>query len=194
MNLTYFMNHVQTLVQLSPEWQTELKIRTKEVILQRGDNLLYPNDICKHVYFIRSGFFRVYTTENEIEETVDFASADHFITSLQSFFTQKNGKEGIVCEMDGVLLQLNFYDILALQELSADFLRISNLVLQQYLLLLNQEKNVYRTANATAKYLYLCQQYPGIVNIVSHNNIASYLGIAAPTFSNLLKELLTKHT
>jgi CRP-like cAMP-binding protein len=194
MNLTYFMNHLQSLVQLSPQWQTELKIRTKEVQTQKGNTLLYPNDICKHLYFIRSGFFRVYTTENETEETVDFASADHFITSLPSFFTQKNGKEGIVCEADGVLLQLNFYDILALQELSADFLRISNLVLQQYLLLLNQEKNVYRTANATEKYLYLCQQYPGIANIVSHKNIASYLGIAAPTFSNLLKELLTKHT
>lgn len=194
MNLAYFMNHVQTLVELSPQWQAELKVRTKEVVLQRGHNLLYPNEICKYVYFIRSGFFRIYSTENQIDETVDFASADHFITSLQSFFTQKIGKEGIVCEMDGVLLQLNFYDILALQEQSADFLRISNLVLQQYLLLLNQEKNVYRTANSTEKYQYLCQQYPGIANIVSHKNIASYLGIAAPTFSNLLKELLTKQT
>ena len=193
MNLTYFMNHLQNMVQLSPQWQAELKIRTKEITVQKGSLLLYPQDICKHIYFIRSGFFRVFSTENELEETVDFASADHFVTSLQSFFTQKNGKEGIVCETEGILLQLNYYDILALQDLSADFLRLNNLILQQYLLLLNQEKNIYRTANATEKYLYLCQQYPGISNIVSHKHIASYLGIAAPTFSNLLKDLLNKH-
>ena len=94
--------------------------------------------------------------------------------------------------MDAVLLKLNVNDILALQDLSADFLRLHNLILQEYLLLLNTEKNVYRTSNATQKYLYLCERYPGIANIITHKNIASYLGITAPTLSNLLKDLLSK--
>lgn len=192
MNFTYFINHLQSKMQLHEQWQEELKIRTKEIIIRKGNYLLYPNEICKHVYFIRSGFFRVFSTENEVEETVDFAAADHFITSLSSFFSQRNGKEGIVCEMDAVLLRINFNDMLALQDLSADFLRLCNHILQEYLLLLNEEKNTYRTANATQKYLYLCQLYPGISNIISHKNIASYLGIAAPTLSNLLKDLLKK--
>lgn len=180
------------MVQLSATWQQELKLRVKEISVEKGDLLLYPDDICKHVYFICSGFFRIFTTENETEETIDFASNNQFLTSVNSFFLQKNGKEGIICETEGILLKLNFHDMLALQELSPDFLRLSNLVLQQYFLLLNEQKNIFRTANATEKYLYLNQQYPGIANRVSHKHIASYLGIAAPTFSNLLKDLLSK--
>lgn len=192
MNFNYFMNYLQTFLQLSPDLQAELKIRVKEINVEKGSILLYPNSICKHVYFICSGFFRIFTTENEIEETIDFASTDQFITSLKSFFTQKNGKEGIISETDGVLLKINYHDLLALYELEPDFLRLSSLVMQQYFLLLNDEKNVFRTANATEKYLYLNQQYPGIVNMVSHKHIASYLGVTAPTFSNLLKDLLNK--
>ncbi|WP_113651729.1 Crp/Fnr family transcriptional regulator [Pedobacter namyangjuensis] len=192
MNITYFMNQLQNRVQLNEQWQVELKTRTKVVEVKKGNCLLYPDEICKHVYFIRSGFFRIFSTVNGIEETVDFAAADHFLTSIPSFLTQKNGKEGIICEMDGILLKLNFNDILALEDLSPDFLKLHNLILQEYLLLLNQEKNVYRTANATQKYRFLCKQYPGIANIISHKNIASYLGITPPTLSNLLKDLLTK--
>ncbi|RZJ17797.1 MAG: Crp/Fnr family transcriptional regulator [Acinetobacter sp.] len=192
MNLTYFLNQLQRRHQLNESWQAELRLRTKVLEVKKGTCLLYPDEMCKHVYFIRSGFFRIFSTANEMEETVDFAGADQFLTSMHSFFTQKNGKEGIVCEMDGILLKLNINDIRALEDLSADFLKLHNLILQEYLLLLNEEKNTYRTANATQKYLYLCQQYPGIANIISHKNIASYVGVTPPTLSKLLKNLLRK--
>ena len=192
MNFTYFINHLQSIVQLNEQCQTELRSRTQEIFIHRGSHLLHPDQICKHVYFIRSGFFRVYTMINNIEETVDFASANHFLTSIDSFFAQKNGKEGIICEMDAVLLKLNVNDILALQDLSDDFLRLHNLILQAHLQQVNAEKNVYRISNATQKYLYLCKLYPGIANIITHKNIASYLGITPPTLSNIFKDLLNK--
>ncbi len=192
MNFKYFMNHLQSILQLNEQCQASLKSRTEEITIRRGTHLLYPENTCKHVYFICSGFFRIYTITDEVEQTVDFAAANHFLTSLQSFITQKNGKEGIVCEMDAVLLKINVNDILALQDLSDDFLRLHNLILREHLLQVNAEKNVYRTSNATQKYLYLCQLYPGIANIITHKNIASYVGITPPTLSNLLKGLLNK--
>lgn len=192
MNLTYFMSHLQGRVQLNEQLQAELKNRCQLVEIQKGGVLLYPNEICKHVYFVCSGFFRLFSLDNEVDETIDFASTDDFLTCIDTFFSQKNGKEGIICERDGVLLKLNINDILALQDLSTDFLRLCNAILQEYLISINREKNVFRTANATKKYLYLCQRYPGISNLVSHKHIASYLGITQPTFSILLKSLLRK--
>lgn len=192
MNFTYFMSHLQGRVQLNEQWQTEIKNRCQLVEIQKGGVLLYPNEICKHVYFVCSGFFRMFSLENELDETIDFASTDDFLTCIDTFFSQKNGKEGIICEADGVLLKLNINDILALQDLSTDFLRLCNVILQEYLILINREKNVFRTANATQKYLYLCRRYPGITNFVSYKHIASYLGVTQPTLSNLLKNLLRK--
>ena len=192
MNFTYFMSHLQGRVQLNEQWQAEIKNRCQLVEIQKGGVLLYPNEICKHVYFVCSGFFRMFSLENELDETIDFASTDDFLTCIDTFFSQKNGKEGIICERDGVLLKLNINDILALQDLSPDFLRLCNSILQEYLILINREKNVFRTANATQKYLYLCRRYPGITNLVSHKHIASYLGVTQPTLSNLLKSLLRK--
>ncbi|MFN0291594.1 Crp/Fnr family transcriptional regulator [Pedobacter helvus] len=192
MNFTYFMSHLQGRVQLNEQWQAEIKNRCQLVEIQKGGVLLYPNEICRHVYFVCSGFFRMFSLENELDETIDFAATDDFLTCIDTFFSQKNGKEGIICERDGVLLKLNINDILALQDLSTDFLRLCNAILQEYLILINREKNVFRTANATQKYLYLCRRYPGIANLVSHKHIASYLGITPPTLSILLKGLLRK--
>lgn len=192
MNFTYFMSHLQSKIQLQEKWQIEIKSRTQIVEIKRGSLLLYPNEACRHVYFVCSGFFRVFSIDVDIEETIDFAATDDFITCIDFFFNQKRGNQGIICEKDGVLIKLNINDIWALQDLSTDFLRLCNLILQEHLTLYYSEKGLFRKANATQKYLYLSRRYPGISNIVNHKHIASYLGVTAPTLSNLLKSLLRK--
>jgi CRP-like cAMP-binding protein len=192
MNFDYFLNYLQSWVSLDEECKTALKARVKEIAVIKGTNLLFPGDLCKHIYFIRTGFFRVYTTDGYEDCTIDFATTNHFVTSIDGFFSQKIVNEGITCEENSIVFRISYYDWLALEDFSPQFLSLSKRILQEHLLRLNIEKNVYRLGNATKKYIYLGEKYPGIANVVSQKHIASYLGITGPTLSNLLKNIFHK--
>lgn len=192
MECKYFIEYLQSLAPLDEECKAAITARVKEISVIKGTNLLYPGDLCKHVYFIKSGFFRVYTSDGFQDDTIDFATSDHFVTSIDGFFSQKPLNEGIICEESAIVYRLSYYDWLALEDFSPQFLYLSKRILQERLLRLHYEKNVYRLGNATDKYLYLCEKYPSITNIICQKHIASYLGITGPTLSNLLKQMLRK--
>lgn len=192
MNFHYFLSHLRARVNLDTNAEEELRVRVKELSVIKGTNLLFPKNVCKYIYFIKTGFFRVYTSDGFEDQTIDFACAGHFVTAIDSFFTQQITTEGIICEEDSIVFRISFYDWLALEDLSPQFLMLSKSLFQEYFIRLNQEKNVYRVSNAKDKYCYLCERYPRIANIVSQKNIASYLGITGPTLSNLLKDMLKK--
>jgi CRP-like cAMP-binding protein len=193
MNFQYFIDYLQARVRLDRECETALFARIKELTITKGSNILYPGDLCKYLYFIKSGFFRVYTSDGFEDKTIDFATSGQFVTAIDGFFNQTAGNEGIICEENSVVFRISYHDWLALEDYCPLFLSLSKKILVEYLLRINYEKNVYRTSNATQKYIYLGQQYPGIANIVSQKHIANYLGITGPTLSNLLKDMFRKH-
>ena len=192
MNFNYFIAQLSHQVKLSPALELELNSRLKEFCILKGTYVLNPGEVCKHIYFVKSGFFRIFTSDGFEETTIDFAGSNHIAIALANFLMQKSEQEGIVCEENATVYRLSYYDWLALADIAPEFLHITNLVLQKYLLHTNFEKDVYRISNSAQKYVYLTQYYKGIANIVSQKHIASYLGITGPTLSNLLKEMLRK--
>lgn len=191
-NFKDFIDFLQARSFLDQECEAALQARVKELVIYKGSNLLYPGDLCKYLYFVKSGFFRVYTSDGFEDKTIDFATSGQFITAIDGFFNQQIHNEGIICEEDAIVFRISFYDWLALEDFSPQFLNLSKKILQEHLLKINYEKNIYRISNATQKYIYLGKQYPGIANIVSQKHIANYLGITGPTLSNLLKEMYRK--
>jgi len=192
MNFKYFIEHLKSRVNLDQAAQDELRVRVKELNIVKGTNLLFPGELCKYIYFVNSGFFRIYASDGFEDRTTDFARSGHFMTAIDGFFAQQITEEGIICEENAVVFRISFHDWLALEVLSPQFLNLSKLLFQEYLIRMTYEKNVYRISNAAQKYTYLCERYSGIANIVSQKNIASYLGITGPTLSNLLKDFLKK--
>lgn len=192
MNFKHFINHLSLRANLSAEHIEALQSRVKEIHLIKGQQVLYPGEVCKHTYFVVKGFFRVYQTDGFEEETIDFTGPDHFATSLFNFLHQKADNKGIICEEDAVVFKLNYYDWLALEDLSPEFLLLGKQIMLEYIKEIYEDKNIYRISNATQKYQYLSSKHQGIGNIISQKNIASYLGITPPTLSTLLKDLLRK--
>ncbi|MDQ7948182.1 MAG: Crp/Fnr family transcriptional regulator [Pedobacter sp.] len=192
MDVKFFIDYLQSRVVLDQECVEAISARIKQLTIIKGSNLLYPGDLCKHLYFIKTGFFRVYTSDGFEDKTIDFATDNQFMTAIDSFFKQQVGHEGIVCEETAIVWRISYHDWLALQDLSPCFLHLSNKILQEHLIRVNHEKNIYRISNASQKYRYLGEQYPGIANVVSQKHIANYLGITGPTLSNLLKEMFRK--
>ncbi len=192
MNFKYFIDYLKSKISFDQACEDELRFRVKELSIIKGTNLLFPGELCKYIYFIKSGFFRVYTSDGFEDRTIDFGSPNHFITAIDGFLTQQITNEGMICEENAIVFRISHYDWLALEDVSPKFIILAKEILKEYLLQINHEKNIYRISNAAQKYDYLVKHYPGIGNIVCQKHIASYLGITGPTLSNLLKEIFRK--
>lgn len=192
MNFNDYIQPITLSAHLNATLEQELWSRMKELSVIKGSYLLHPGDTCKHLYLVKSGFFRIFTSDGFEETTIDFACEGQIALALSNFLQQKSHQEGIVCESNAIVYRLSYHDWMALQDLAPEFITLSNLVLQKYLLHLNTQKDHYRTSNSAQKYHYLTQHYKGIAHIVSQKHIASYLGITGPTLSNLLKDMLRR--
>lgn len=185
-----FISHLETRCEQIGLFENAIRERVKEIEVNKGQVLLFPGEVCKYAYFIHSGFFRLYQNMQEQEVTVDFAGEMKFITSLASFFNQRKSNEGLICETKAIVLRISYHDWLSLEDVSDVFLILGKNILQEYLILSNQDNNVFRISNATQKYLYLCKRYPQLTNSTSQKHIASYLGITEQRMSLIRKCLL----
>lgn len=191
MKNSHFIHLLKNQFNLSEDGEKMLEPRIKKMLMPKGTPLLRPGEICRYIYFLESGFLRLYK-ENGEQQTSDFSCEGHFCAAVESLLNQSESEEGIVCETDAKLYALHYYDLMMLEELSIEFLLLSKNLLSYYLLRLNQEKKVYLKGNATEKFKYVCKHYPGLVAHIKNKDMASYLGITQQSFSRMLKENLTK--
>ncbi|MNK46504.1 Cyclic nucleotide-binding domain protein [compost metagenome] len=192
MENSLFVNLLKTTYCLSENAEKLLQIRIKKEWLPKGSAILRPGEVCRYIYFVEKGFLRHFKMSEHIEYTTDFVCQGHFCTAIDSIFTQRQSEEGILCETDCVLYALNYYDLMALEDITIEFTSLYKQLICHYLSLINQERDLYRWANATSRYEYLCQNYPNINRYVKRKDIASYLGITQQSLSRILHESLTK--
>lgn len=192
MKNSHFVQLLKTQYRLSENAEKLLQSRIKKEMLPKGSAILRPGQICRYIYFVETGFLRHFKVLDNIEHTTDFVCQGHFCTAINSLLKQQQSEEGILCETDCVLYALNYHDLMALEDITLEFTSLHTQVLHHYLNLINQERAIYRCTNATAKYQYLCQNYPHINTYVKRKDIASYLGITQQSFSRILNESLTK--
>jgi len=152
--------------------------------------VLQPGQICKNLYYVHKGFFRIFEHTEAGERTIDFATAGEFITIPHSFFHQELSNYGIICETDAYSLAISYHDLRALEEQLDGFLTLSNRITTALLIRFFDDLNVYRTGNASERYRYLLDTYPQITNMVAQKDIASYLGLSQQTLSRLVRDYI----
>lgn len=188
---SHFIQLLRNEFNFSENAELMLQPRIKFMTYPKGAPLIRAGEICRYLFFIESGFVRLYF-EDEEQHTTGFGGAGHFCTVLESLFKQCKSTESMVCETEVKLYALHYHDLMALEGQSMEFLLLSKELLTYYLLRLNQEKNAYLKGTAVDKFNYLCENYPDLVAHIKHKDMASYLNIAQQSFSRILKERLTK--
>jgi CRP/FNR family transcriptional regulator, anaerobic regulatory protein len=189
-----FISHLDQNIHLNKTLYQALQNKARPRHLIKRQSLVGLRETCNDLFYIQEGFFRIYQKQDNEERTIDFANEGKFVTVVPSFFKQEPNNYGIVCEANAYVYALSYDDMHDLEQLYPDFLHLSKRITTEYLMNFYHDVSFYRTANATERYLYLCQTYPGISNIVSQKHIASYLGLAPQTLSRIIKETIRRPT
>ena len=151
--------------------------------------------MCNHIGFLNKGIGRTYYTIDGREMTSYFNAGlrNLFVCSFTSFITRKPSFENIHFLEDTELFVLEYEQLQILYERSSAFQRLGR-KLAEFNYVLSMER-IYSLQHETAlgRYNQLIETYPGLMNLVPHHYIASYLGITPESLSRVRKEAIQKN-
>ena len=161
--------------------------------LKKKDNLLIEGEVCKHIYYISKGFFRMYYIDLEGNEiNTRFTEQDNFMVDFQSFLTQKPSRYYWQAMEDAEIISFAFDDVQRLYTSSAAWQKFGRLIAEHVYLQLNERVEMLRFMSPQERYLFLMETRPELFNQISQFQMASYLGIKPESLSRLRKRLFKK--
>ena len=159
------------------------KLRKKQFLLNEGE-------VCKYIGFVNSGCMREYTIDSKgNEHIIQFAIEDWWVSDLNSFLSGEPAEYNIDALQDS--------EILLLEKSARDKLLDECPKMERFFRILIESNHVANhrritdslSTSAEEKYLKFIKTYPKLFELVSQNQIASYLGITPQSLSRIRKEL-----
>lgn len=159
------------------------KLRKKQFLLNEGE-------VCRYIGFVNSGCLREYTIDNKgNEHIIQFAIEDWWVSDLNSFLSDEPAVYNIDALQDS--------EILLLEKSARDNLLDECPKMERFFRILIESNHVANhrritdslSTSAEEKYLKFIKTYPKLFELVSQNQIASYLGITPQSLSRIRKEL-----
>ena len=187
------IGHINSILPMSTEDLALLTPLCFELSIKKKANLLVQGDVCKNIYFLTKGFFRMYYIDLEGNEiNTRFTQEDNFMVDFQSFLTQKPSRYYWQAMEDSTVLAFAFKDVQRLYASSSSWQKFGRLVAERVYLQLNERVEMLQFMSPEQRYVYLLETRPELFNQISQFHMASYLGIKPESLSRLRKRLLKK--
>ncbi|WP_461450424.1 Crp/Fnr family transcriptional regulator [Mucilaginibacter sp.] len=177
---------------MSPD---DLNLLTPGIVVSvnKKSNLMEQGDVCRNIYFVTKGFFRMFYVDLEGNEINNrFTEADNFIVDFQSFLTQMPSRYYWQAMQDSEVLRFSFKDVQKLYARSPAWEKFGRLIAERVYLQLNERVEMFQFMSPQQRYEHLLSTRPELFNQVSQFHLSSYLGVKAESLSRLRKRLLYK--
>ena len=187
-------NLIDTISEITPfsalEKELIVNTFTTEQIKENA-NVIHLGKIIKNIYYLSSGFIKGYHLQNGKVVVSHLAEKGSFFTSLESFTKESPSTEAFQAIDKCVVYKINKSDFDRLNKEIQAFQIVSNHIRNNYLNCKMERVNDFQTLTAKQRYLKLFNQSPNIIQNVSVQDLASYLGIEPPSLSRIRKEILS---
>ncbi|MDQ8051909.1 MAG: Crp/Fnr family transcriptional regulator [Pedobacter sp.] len=179
-----------SITPLSLPFQERLADQIQTESHSTKDLLLRPGDVARRIYFIKEGFLRSFSIDEQGKECTSwFMGKNDLMISVYSFFTQQPAEEYIEVLENCVLQSLTWGQ---LQSYYADFNEgnlIGRILTEKYYILSEERSIFIRTKTPEERYKIFREKYGQIEQLTTQSNIASYLGITRETLSRIRSRL-----
>lgn len=186
-----FRSFMENYVSLPTKDWTVIEAKLHKKVYEKGALLLTEGEVCRHLYFLESGFLRYFVNKDGIEVTKFFTQAPYCFTAQRSFNQQTAATQSIQALEKSTVWQLNRTAAFDLFELKSwnEFIRLLVQEVQFY-----TEQILEDIQNNTAEHRYRRMLNNGspLLDKVPLKYLASYLGIAPQSLSRIRKNLLAE--
>ena len=185
--------HIEKRVQLTDE---EFEVISKFFIpkkLRKKQFLLHEGEVCKNIGFVNSGCLREYTIDSKgSEHIIQFAIEDWWISDPNSFLSGLPSTYNIDALEDSEVLLLEKSAREKLLDSCPKMERFFRILIEANFVATQRRITDSLSTSAEERYLKFVKTYPKLIEQVSQNHIASYLGITPQSLSRIRKELTQK--
>jgi CRP-like cAMP-binding protein len=188
--VTQFVNRIL------PMQETDMElffaaVQSRQV--KKQEFLLKEGEVCRNVYFLINGFFRMYYVDYDGNEiNYRFTQKDNFLVDFQSFLLQKPSHFYWQAMQEADLFALPYQDINKLYAASPAWNNFGRLIAERVYLQLNERVEMLLFMTPEERYKYLLDTQPELFTMVSQFHLSSYLGVKPESLSRLRKRLLKK--
>jgi CRP-like cAMP-binding protein len=160
--------------------------------IKKRDYFITEGKTCKRIAYINEGLFRIYYLKDGVEVNTCFCKENSITSSFESFVKNKQSKEFIQAIENSTLVTISNDNLLNLYELSPKWQSVSRLLTEKECLRLSSRATSLSFETAKEKYQNLLTYQPEIIQRVSIQEIASYIGVSRETLSRIRSKIAIK--
>jgi CRP-like cAMP-binding protein len=182
---------ISQIRKLTVEDRDNVKKNFIPVSVTRNSVLEEQGKVPQYLYFIDSGFMRLfYYDENGEEQTTFLSSQSGFIASFSSLINQTKATENVECITDCELFKISYVDAKKLVENSENFKNFFLVMFEKSISSASTRANDLAMLNAEQRYQKMIDQQPHFIQNIPLQYIASYLGIKPQSLSRIRKQAI----
>jgi len=151
----------------------------------KNQSLHSEGTTCNHLYFIESGIARSYYHKDGKDITAHFATENGTITAIDSFIQRKKSRYNIELLEDSKVISISHQDLQQLLERKPHYEKYIRIFLEQIYIDLAERIEDLLFHTAKERYNKLIKNNPNLLQRVSLNHIASFIGITQETLSRI---------
>ncbi|OMH25816.1 Crp/Fnr family transcriptional regulator [Motiliproteus sp. MSK22-1] len=167
-----------------------LQLEGKRIEKSKGEHVFMQGDSDKSFYQVESGLLKAYYTSEEGKESIkSFLLPGDSIGSMTSAFSEGNCSFSLVCLEPA---RLNMIPVETLQEYSRNDLELANMMIELLIhVAMKKEKREYEflCLSAEEQFIRLEKSTPALLEKVTQNDLARYLGLTPVGFSRIKKRV-----
>jgi len=178
--------HLQSRAPLTTEECDMIISRFRLKKVKRKQFIIQPEYVAKYRNYVVQGALRAYVTdENGIDNTIQFAVEDWWITDYNSYIHQQPATMFVTAIEDSLILQLDFESEKMLKAANHKFETIFRVMAERTAAF--QQRRIISALTRTAKERYqdFADRYPLVLNRLPQYALASYLGMSTEFLSKI---------
>jgi len=188
-----FKNNISQHITLSEEEVAEFYGLFQKKTIKKKQFLLQEGEICKFEGFVIKGLFKTYHIDSEgIEQILNFATENWWITDIDSFTHEKPSQLNIEALEDSEILIISkndkefaYQNLPKIEKLFRVMTQKTHVALQRRMI-----DNLSKTADK--RYTDFIEKYPQLYQRLTNVQIAAYLGISHEFVSRIRKKIVNK--
>ncbi len=165
---------------------TSSSIKWDSVSLKRGDFLIRPGMVEKHLYFVKSGALRAFLISENEEFTIRFGYTDSIITAIPSYFNGLSTELYIQAIRKTELLRASKEEFETYINHDIERMKSYQKLLKELVASFYEREIDLLTKNPKERLERLLHRSPKVFQEIPHKYIASYLRMTPETLSRLL--------
>ncbi|MBS1597521.1 MAG: Crp/Fnr family transcriptional regulator [Bacteroidetes bacterium] len=162
----------------------------QEITVSKNEILEHENKIPRNLYFLSSGFMRLFYHSAEAEEiTTYLCESGQFIAPFLSLVKKTKSKENVQCITNCSIQKIERSDLEKLIMQSESFKNFSLTIFEQAINYNETRANDLAVLSAEQRYVKLLNNHPAIIQNVPIQYIASFLGITPESLSRIRRQI-----